>query len=174
MKNFLNRNNKKKDLVAIVGVDITPKPNGDMNGRQRSFRRGSSGRERTTSSSSITVDSRETFVERLRSQKATRDKTTNHERVRELRDQNQYLLEKVQFLKLQKLRNESEIIRRDDNNKELKKIHDSYVSQLQSIEELIGEWQEFHTSVTDASESWSSMSQSLGDSDAQVSGHEIV
>ena len=64
------------------------------------------------------------------------------------------------FLKLQKLRNES--------------FHDSHVSQVQHIEDLIREWQEFYTNVTDASESWSSISQNIGDSDAQISGHEIV
>ncbi len=133
----------------------------NLPGRKRSLRRGSSGRVCNKSSSiSITVDSKETFVERLRSQKRTRDKRSNYdETVREL-EPSKYLLKK--FLKPQILMIES--------------FQDSYFPQVQHIEEpIIGEWQEFHTrSVTDASESWSSMSQSIGDSDAQVSEHEIV
>ena len=102
------------------------------------------------------------YLDNLRQEPKSRDSFfSNDERVQELKDQNQYLVEKVQFLRLQKLRNESEIVRMDAKQIELRKIHDMYAKQLAHIESLIDEWQEFHTKLIRASEEWSEQSMKI-------------
>lgn len=118
------------------------------------------------------------FVKKIQNHKESRDQLNQDDRVQELRDQNQYLMEKVHFLKMQKLRNENEVLRMDSNHQELRKMHDSYVSQLDDIETLITEWRDFHTSLTDVADTWSFASQQLDDSrepsDTSVDIPEVV
>ena len=113
-------------------------------------------------------DSRSSFVQKLRSHKESREKATQDERIQELHDQNQYLVEKVQFLRLQKMRNEKEIKRMDSKQKELRKMQDNYDTQMKNIEGLIGEWQQFHTSVTSVADSWGNVAQQ-----AKVDNNEV-
>merc|ERR1739844_811140 len=92
--------------------------------------------------------------EKLRSHKSLRERDTRDERIQELLEQNQYLAEKVQFLRLQKMRNEGEIVRMDTKQNELRQIHQSYVAQLNSIESLVGDWQGFHQELLGSSRTW--------------------
>lgn len=134
-----------KNLKKLMGVG----------GRKEESRNNNS----STSSIESRSDSKSSFVQRLRSDKESREKVTKHERIQELHDQNQYLVEKVQFLRLQKMRNESEMKRMDSKQRELKKMQDNYEVQMKNIEELIGEWQQFHTNVTSVADSWGNTSQ---------------
>ncbi len=97
---------------------------------------------------------KQTLMDQLRTKKKSREKILNDQRIQELKDQNEYLMDKVQFLKMQKMRNEQEIDRMDTKQIELKKIHDMYSQQLNQIETLILEWQQFHSALTSASEAW--------------------
>ena len=101
------------------------------------------------------------YLDNLHQEQKSRDPFSNDERVQELKDQNQYLVEKVQFLKLQKSRNESEIVRMDAKQVELRKIHKMCAEQLAHIESLITEWQEFHTKLIRTSEEWSEQTRKI-------------
>ncbi len=105
---------------------------------------------------------RKSHQDQLRTAQESHEKSSHDERVRELKDQNQYLMEKVQFLKMQKTRNEKEIDRMDAKQMELKKMHDMYSKQLGHIENLIGEWEEFHTALMDASGVWAEAAEKMG------------
>jgi uncharacterized protein YPO0396 len=98
------------------------------------------------------------FGEKLRNQKASQKQITNDERIQELRDQNQYLIEKVQFLKLQKMRNESEIIRLDSKQKELKVIHNTYITQLDNVSAVFDDWKKFQGNLTKTAVDWGEQS----------------
>ena len=142
---------------------------------------GSSSR-RTNSTTSIVEDEarddggkrRTSFVKKLREHKLTRGKDNQDERINELQEQNQYLAEKVQFLKLQKMRNESEVIRMDIKQKELLRTHDAYVTQLSNIEDVVGDWRGFHKDLSGVSGVWGEMSQRAADADREIDFPEFV
>jgi len=105
-------------------------------------------------------ESKSSFVERLRKSKLSRQRSCHDERVLELRDQNQYLTEKVQFLKLHKMRNENELVRMDTKQRDLQKIHDNYVSQIGEVEDVMGDFQELYEELKSASTTWKTKSES--------------
>lgn len=108
-----------------------------------------------------TKQSKGSFVDRLRSHKLSRQRSSRDERVLELQDQNHYLAEKVQFLKLQKKRNESDLVRMDSKQRDLQQIHDSYVSQLSDIENMVGDFQQLYEELQTASNSWNTRAEGV-------------
>jgi hypothetical protein len=142
---------------------------------------GSSSR-RTNSTTSIVEDEgrddsgkrKSSFVKKLRQTKLTRGRDNQDERINELREQNQYLAEKVQFLRLQKMRNESEVIRMDIKQKELQKTHDAYVMQMSNFEEVVGDWRGFHQDLSGVSGVWGKASQRAADADREIDFPEFV
>ena len=75
----------------------------------------------------------------------------------ELQDQNNYLLERLQLLKVQKTRNENEIKKLTKKNVELQKLRDDMRRQIFTMMKAAKDWDNFRTELTYERYAWDDM-----------------
>lgn len=85
--------------------------------------------------------------EKLQSEKNVREKSEVDDRLKELKDQNEYLKQKLDFLKLHESRNAKECERLVKSNAELKKVRDDMKGQIKNILNTLDEWNMFRNEV---------------------------
>ena len=88
-----------------------------------------------------------TLKERMQSEKNVREKSEVDDRLKELKDQNEYLKQKLDFLKLHESRNAKECERLVKSNAELKKVRDDMKAQMKNILNTLDEWNIFQSEV---------------------------
>mmetsp|Transcript_17093 Transcript_17093/g.20869 ORF Transcript_17093/g.20869 Transcript_17093/m.20869 type:complete len:227 (-) Transcript_17093:364-1044(-) len=80
---------------------------------------------------------------------ASRDKIIELERVAEMHDQNQYLREKIRFMKVQKKRNEKEVDRLNTKHLMIREIHEAHQVQLGYAIDAVEQWTIFKKMLND-------------------------
>ena len=98
--------------------------------------------------------SKQTFEERLKIDDAARSKSKEDARLSELQDQNKYLEEKVQFLKLHQKRNETEIKRLLKTNAELSSLRNDMQYQIYAMMRTVKSWYEFREDIINEERLW--------------------
>jgi len=96
----------------------------------------------------------QTFEERLKIDDAARSKSKEDARLNELQDQNKYLEEKVQFLKLHQTRNEIEIKRLTKTNAELSSLRNDMQYQIYAMMRTVKSWYEFRQDIINEERLW--------------------
>ena len=96
----------------------------------------------------------QTFEERLKIDDAARSKSKEDARLNELQDQNKYLEEKVQFLKLHQTRNETEIKRLTKTNAELSSLRNDMQYQIYAMMRTVKSWYEFRQDIINEERLW--------------------
>lgn len=91
---------------------------------------------------------------RVQNAKENRTKKKEEYVFKELQDQNLYLHEKLQFLKVHQTRNENEISRLSNKNLELKAIKDELKEHTQRLLGGFQEWDQFRKDIAQQEDIW--------------------
>lgn len=111
----------------------------------------------------------EPFEDKLRCVKVEQKKTEDDDRLKELLDQNAYLKEKLEFLNMQKTRNEQEIDRLRVTNVELKNLKANIHKQITSFLSVVEDWKKFREGVVNESCLWEQTSDTINATSLEVS-----
>jgi len=96
----------------------------------------------------------QTFEERLKIDDAARLKSKEDARLNELQDQNNYLQEKIKFLKLHQTRNETEIKRLTNTNAELSSLRNDMRYQIYAMMRTVKSWFQFREDIINEERLW--------------------
>lgn len=102
-------------------------------------------------------------VEELAVKREQQVKTNEDERLKELQDQKAYLEEKLEFLTLQKIRNEQEITRLNSSNIELRELRSNIKRQLIKFVNVVNDWQTFRDGIIKESNVWEQKAEKIVD-----------
>jgi hypothetical protein len=102
-------------------------------------------------------------VEEVAVRREQQAKTNEDERLKELQDQKAYLEEKLEFLTLQKKRNEQEITRLNSSNTELRELRSSIKRQLIKFVNVVNDWQRFRDGIVKESNVWEQKAEKIVD-----------
>jgi len=74
--------------------------------------------------------------------------------LKELQDQNTYLMEKLKYLNAHKTRNENEVSRLSTKNLELQKVRNDLYKQILPLMKVLKDWDGFRKEVLDLQQIW--------------------
>lgn len=100
------------------------------------------------------AEDKKNYAERIRSSQPAASNTKFSDRMKELEEQNAYFAEKVEFLNLQKKRNEREIKRLMETNGELTALRNSMRHQIIAVMKTMKAWHEIKNECMDEVTKW--------------------